>query len=60
MRLTFAAPLLLAALALSGCGGDLLTPNPGAIQDFPATCAQQSDWATQGRTDGGNIRITCP
>lgn len=60
MRLTLAAPLLLAALALTGCGGGLLTPNPGTNADFPPTCAQQSDWATQGRTDGGTIRITCP
>ncbi|MGA0540459.1 hypothetical protein [Neotabrizicola sp. VNH66] len=60
MRLTLTVPALLMALALSGCGADLLTAHPGNVPQIPAVCAEQSALATQGRSDGREIRIICP
>ena len=58
MRLTL-APALLAFLALAACvsGG---TGSPDNAADFYPNCAEQSDLATLGRTDGKDITITCP
>ena len=57
MRLISAPLALIALLTLSACansGG----PNNG--NEFYPNCAEQSALATYGRTDGREIRITCP
>ena len=58
MRLTLATPLMLALLALSACTGGLGLSDRD--NDLAPVCAEQSDWATQGRMDGVDITITCP
>jgi hypothetical protein len=59
MRLTLAAPLLIALAALAACG-TAGSGGPDNDNQFLPNCAEQSALATQGRTDGGEIRITCP
>jgi hypothetical protein len=59
MRLILATPLLAAFLALSACGTGG-SGGPDNNNDFPPNCAEQSALATQGRTDGLDITITCP
>ena len=57
MRLTLATALL-AMLALSACGYSSGGPNNDPA--FDGNCAEQSGLANMGRTDGRDIRITCP
>ncbi|MBP9183374.1 MAG: hypothetical protein KBF78_09600 [Fuscovulum sp.] len=59
MRLTFAAPLLIALSALAACS-TAGSGGPDNTNDFLPNCAEQSALATQGRTDGQGITITCP
>ena len=59
MRMTLAAPALLFALALSGCGG-WSSGGPDNENEFYPNCEEQSALATQGRSDGREIIITCP
>lgn len=59
MRMAFAAPALVLALSLSGCGG-WSSGGPNNDNEFYPNCAEQSGLATQGRTDGRAITITCP
>jgi hypothetical protein len=47
---------MLALLAVSACSAGLADRN----NDLAPVCAEQSDWATQGRMDGVDITITCP
>lgn len=58
MRLTLAAPALSLLLALAACGG--VTGGTDNDEQFDPNCAEQSSLAEQGRTDGRDIRITCP
>lgn len=58
MRLTLATPALIALLALSACGAS--SGGPDNDPAFAGNCAEQSDLANMGRTDGREIRITCP
>ena len=57
MRLTLTAPLLITLLALSAC---ISSGGPDNDNAFGPNCAAQSDLANMGRTDGKEIRITCP
>ena len=57
MRLTLATALM-AMLALSACGASSGGPNNDP--QFDGNCAEQSGLANLGRTDGREIRITCP
>ena len=59
MRLSLATPALIALLALSACGTSG-SGGPDNNGDFLPNCQEQSDLATNGRTDGKEIRITCP
>ncbi len=59
MRMTLAAPALLLAVALSGCGG-WSSGGPDNDDQFYPNCEEQSAMATQGRMDGREIIITCP
>ena len=58
MRLALSALVLTSALA--GCTGGLIPATSGNSSQIPAICAEQSEWARQGRTDGRDITITCP
>jgi hypothetical protein len=58
MRLTLATPALIALLALAACSGGVSDPNND--EQFDPNCAEQSAMAELGRTDGKEIRITCP
>jgi len=53
------APALFAVLALSACGS-ANSGGPNNDTQFDGNCAEQSGLATLGRTDGRDIRITCP
>lgn len=55
MRPTF---VLIALLALAACSGG--SGNTDNDDQFDPNCAEQSDLANLGRTDGRDIRITCP
>lgn len=59
MRLTLATPALIALLALAACGS-AGSGGPDNAAEFYPNCAEQSEMATHGRTDGREIRITCP
>jgi hypothetical protein len=59
MRLTLATPALIALLALAACGTSS-SGGPDNNGDFDPNCAEQSSLAELGRTDGKDIRITCP
>ena len=58
MRLTVASALM-ALLALSACGSSN-SGGPNNDPQFDGNCAEQSGLANLGRTDGREIRITCP
>jgi hypothetical protein len=61
MRLTLAAPVLAALLALSACsGGSSLSGGPDNDDQFYPNCEEQAQLAMNGRTDGREITITCP
>lgn len=60
MRMTLVLPALLLSSALAGCSAGLVPATSGNVPQIPAICAEQSDWARQGRTDGRDITITCP
>jgi hypothetical protein len=58
MRLPFA---LIALLALSACGASYgVRTGTDNDEKFGPNCAEQSALATNGRTDGRLITITCP
>ena len=59
MRLTLVTPALIALLSLAACGSSS-SGGPDNDERFNPNCAEQSDLATLGRTDGREIRITCP
>ncbi len=59
MRLTLATPALITLLALAACG-KTGSGGPDNNNDFDPNCAEQSALAELGRTDGKDIRITCP
>lgn len=59
MRLTLATPALIALLALAACSGGSVG-DPNNDEQFDPNCAEQSAMAELGRTDGKDIRITCP
>ena len=53
------ALLALALLALAACSGGSVG-DPNNDEQFDPNCAEQSAMAELGRTDGKDIRITCP
>ena len=57
MRVTITSALF-ALMALSACSSSNGGPNND--NDAARVCAEQSAWAEMGRTDGRDIRITCP
>ncbi|MFE3836855.1 hypothetical protein [Pseudogemmobacter sonorensis] len=60
MRMTLAASALVLVTALAGCTAGLIPAQSGNVPLIPAVCAEQAALATQGRTDGRDITITCP
>lgn len=61
MRLTLAAPALVALMALAACsGGTGSTGGPDTDDKFYPNCAEQADLARNGTTEGNQITITCP
>ena len=59
MRLILAPLAPTALLALSACG-NYSSGGPNNDPAFDGNCAEQSGLANLGRTDGREIRITCP